>query len=197
MKRHYTMRLLLGILVVAASGCTESSLDGGGGAGDITITQPTAAPVTQFEFPVEVQLSADVFDPTTVAATLNDSALPLQGGPLVFTTLVQPGPPLRDTNVLVVQATRLGGGIETSRVEFQYVPPKAAAFRIEDNADRILGPLGHSRVGDYLLTNGVARFAIQDVGQRDLWSVGAIGTSSMRSCSPIPGATTSSRFSRR
>jgi len=35
--------------------------------------------------------------------------------------------------------------------------------------------LAHGRIGDYLLENGVARFIIQDVAQRDLYSVGAFG----------------------
>ena len=59
---------------------------------------------------------------------------------------------------------------------FKYLPPgKAHARQIEDPEDLIRGPLGHSRIGDYLLENGTARFAIQDVGQRELYSVGTFG----------------------
>jgi hypothetical protein len=161
-------------LAYTIGGCTESSIDDDT-SGGITIVQPTGAPVTAFTFPIEVQLTAGSFAPTSVTATLNDSPLVLSGGPETFTATVNPGPPLRDDNVLVVRATRLSGEMATSQVDFQYAPPKARAFRIENADDVIHGPLGHSRVGDYLMTNSVARFAIQDVGKRDLWSVGAFG----------------------
>ncbi|HSH11363.1 MAG TPA: hypothetical protein VLA10_06215, partial [Ilumatobacter sp.] len=36
-------------------------------------------------------------------------------------------------------------------------------------------PLAHGKVGDYLLENDVAHFIVQDVGQRDMYSVGAFG----------------------
>ena len=38
-----------------------------------------------------------------------------------------------------------------------------------------LKKLAHSKIGDYLLENGEARFVIQDVGQRELYSVGQFG----------------------
>jgi hypothetical protein len=161
-------------LSLLLAGCEADDLRNGGTQG-ITIVHPTSAPVTDFDFPVEVQLTPNAFDPTTLAVTLNGEPLTLSGGPDHFTTTVHPGPPLRDANVLVVEATRVGGGTASSRVDFQYLPPKARAFRIENEADLIRGPLADGRVGDYLLANTVARFVVQDINQRDIYSVGAFG----------------------
>ena len=75
----------------------------------ITIVQPGAAePISDFSFPVEIELTPGVFDPSTVSVTLNDEPLVVTGGPDRFTATVNPGPPLRDANVLIVQAERLG-----------------------------------------------------------------------------------------
>jgi len=51
----------------------------------------------------------------------------------------------------------------------------ARAFLITDPGDLLRGPLAHGRVGDYMLANPLARFVIQDVAQRDLYSVGQFG----------------------
>jgi hypothetical protein len=51
----------------------------------------------------------------------------------------------------------------------------AQAFRITDASDLLDGVLAHGRVGDYMLANSVARFVIQDVGKRDMYSIGAFG----------------------
>jgi hypothetical protein len=53
--------------------------------------------------------------------------------------------------------------------------PYAYAERVTDEDDLIRGPLAHGRVGDWMLGNCTARFLIQDVAQRDLYSVGAFG----------------------
>lgn len=53
--------------------------------------------------------------------------------------------------------------------------PLANAHRITDAGELPGGPLAHGRVGDYMLENSVARFVIQDVGKRDLYSVGQFG----------------------
>ena len=53
--------------------------------------------------------------------------------------------------------------------------PGLAARRISDERDLIRGPLAHSRIGDYLLQNEVARFVIQDVAQRDQYSIAGFG----------------------
>ncbi|MCX8072552.1 MAG: hypothetical protein N3C12_08895 [Candidatus Binatia bacterium] len=57
----------------------------------------------------------------------------------------------------------------------QLPPSRAIARRITNEADLLRGPLAHGRIGDYLLANNVARFVIQNVGQRDLYSVGTFG----------------------
>ena len=46
---------------------------------------------------------------------------------------------------------------------------------ITDPADLITGPLGHSRIGDYLLESCEARFVVQAPAQRDLYSVNQYG----------------------
>src|SRR6185436_1532130 len=108
-------------------------------------------------------------------AALNGMALPLTSGPTQLTAVVEPGPPLRDDNTLEVTATDLDGEPLSLSRTFEYLPPKARVHRITDPADLIRGPLAHGRVGDFLLANDTARFIIQDVQQRDLYSVGAFG----------------------
>lgn len=51
----------------------------------------------------------------------------------------------------------------------------AEARQISDPGDLITGPVGDSRVGDYLLANDVARFIIQDANQRDMHAIGTFG----------------------
>jgi len=51
----------------------------------------------------------------------------------------------------------------------------AVARQISDSADLITGPLAHGRIGDYLLDNGLVRFIVQDIAQRDMYSVGCFG----------------------
>ncbi len=98
------------------------------------------------------------------------------GGPQHFSAAIDPGSPLRDNNVLKIRADRGDQGKIVVTQSFKYLPPgKAQARQIEDAAQLIRGPLGHSRIGDYLLDNGTARFAVQDAGQRELYSVGQYG----------------------
>lgn len=136
---------------------------------------PTAGTViTTSSFSVDVVLGADAI-PGTLTATLNGVALPLTGGPTTFTANLDPGPPLLDNNELVVQAQATNGtGARVTRA-FVYGPPKARARRITSAGELITGPLGHSRIGDWLLENDEARFVVQDVPQRDLHSVGQFG----------------------
>jgi hypothetical protein len=134
------------------------------------------ATVGAFAVPVRIELSdATSIDKSTLRASLNGSRFALSGGPRVFTAVVGPGAPLRDDNVLEV-SVRAGGVLHTQTNAFRYAPPgKAHARRITQPSERIAGPLGHSRVGDWLLQNGVARFAVQDAPQRDLHSIGQFG----------------------
>lgn len=143
-------------------------------AGRIAIVEPAAgARITTYEFPVRVEVSS--FTPTSVTMTINGQIVELEGTGGVFTATIRPGPPLRDENVIAVNATDAGGNEITATRSFEYAPPKARARRITDPADLVTGPLAHGRIGDYFLGNDVARFVIQDVRQRDLWSVGTYG----------------------
>ncbi|MCL4686013.1 hypothetical protein KJ059_14820 [Myxococcota bacterium] len=147
-----------------------------------TCGQPVIVSVTPTEgtiiatpsFPVEVVLGGAA-QPGTLEVTLNGVELVLTGGPTVFSATLAPGPPLLDDNELSVSAGATNGTTWRRVIEFSYGPPKARARRIESEGDRIQGPLGHSRLGDWLLVNDVARFAVQDAPQRDLHSVGQFG----------------------
>ncbi len=167
---HRTAPLLLLVPFLMAMPCAFQQP----GGPFIDAPQP-GAPVTTASFLVQVTVPAgSSFDPLA-DVTLNDVALAMTGGPTTFTTTVQPGFPLTDTNVLVARA-RNATGEETARTRLvDYQPEKARARRITHANDLIHGPLAHSRLGDVLIENDVARFVIQDVGKRDLYSVGAFG----------------------
>lgn len=131
--------------------------------------------MSDFSFTIEVILSSGAFEENTLVVLLNELPLETAGGPEAFTAGVDPGPPLLDDNTITVRVERSDGSLATATSEFRYLPPKARARRISDAADLLSGPLAHGRIGDYHLGNGVARFVVQDVGKRDLWSVGAFG----------------------
>lgn len=177
MRRTGTSLAAAVVCLVAMASC--GSDDGGGmnaGNGGLSIATPDGgSPVATFQFVVAVDVDAVLVDPDSVTATLNDVALALTGAPPQLTATVDPGPPLRDQNTLAVTATDRQGKMVTVMRSFEYLPPKARARRIEDAADLITGPLAHGRVGDYLLANATARFIVQDVGKRDMYSVGAFG----------------------
>jgi hypothetical protein len=133
--------------------------------------------VDTFSFQVEFQV-LDPIAPGSLEVEINGVSIldRVTGGPQNFTALIDPGAPLRDNNVLKIRADRADHGKLVATQSFKYLPPgKARARQIEDADDLIRGPLGHSKIGDYLLENGTARFAIQDVGQRELYSVGQYG----------------------
>jgi hypothetical protein len=130
--------------------------------------------VETFHFTIEVQIpSGSDFDPGE-DVTLNGVAIPVSGGPTLFTASVSPGFPLQDHNQLEVSAR--SGERQLGKVHrFHYRPDKALVRRIEHPKDLIEGPLAHGRVGDWLIENAAARFVVQDVGKRDLYSVGGFG----------------------
>ena len=141
----------------------------------IEIHLPTSW-VDSFEFPVEIELIGE-FEPGSLEVLLNYESIldRLSGGPL-YSGVIEPGSPLRDFNFLVVRARDAEGRNITRAQFFAYLPPgKARARRIWRSRDLVRGPLAHSKIGDYLLANGEARFVIQDVGQRELYSVGQYG----------------------
>jgi hypothetical protein len=133
--------------------------------------------VDSFSFDVRVAVLGD-FSEGSLEVTLNGESIlgQLAGGPL-YTGQIQPGPPLQDHNLLEVRVQlEEDGRWITRQRHFLYLPPgKASAQRIERPHQLIRGPLAHNRLGDWMLQNGEARFAIQDVGQRELYSVGQYG----------------------
>jgi hypothetical protein len=164
-----THRAALTLLLASAcllSGGTCSSP----GSGPVEVLAP-GDEVGQFDFTVEVRVDAGLaFDPAT-GLTLNGVALPLSGSGPIYSAAVSPGEPLRDDNLLRVTA-------DDTVVEhaFRYAPPCKAGLA-QMTADDLLvgGPLVHNRPGDYRLENCAAIFVVQDVAQRDLYSVGAFG----------------------
>jgi hypothetical protein len=114
-------------------------------------------------------------DPESVAATLNGVPLELLGGPAAFAVDLDATQLIYGDNTLVVSGALAGGGAGVSESVVFGFEGRARARRITDPADLLTGPLAHGRVGDYLLENCIARFVIQDVGQRDMYSVGAFG----------------------
>ena len=144
------------------------------GKGIVSVTPTNGTVITTASFPVQVVLG-DGAVASTLEVKLNGVALSLAGGPTTFTANLDPGPPLLDDNLLEVFVQSANGtGWRVSR-SFVYGPPKARARRITSAGELITGPLGQSRIGDWLLENDTARFVVQDVAQRDLHSVGQFG----------------------
>lgn len=133
------------------------------------------AVIDSFTFAIEIDADATRVDIDSVTATLNGFDLPLAVVDGQLQTTVEPGPPLRDDNALVVRGESASGRVVEAVASFRYLPPKARARKITDAADLIHGPLAHGRVGDYLLENGVARFIVQDAPRRELANVGTFG----------------------
>jgi hypothetical protein len=130
--------------------------------------------VRTFDVPIAFRVPQNTtFDPNT-GATLNGVPIVVTGGPWDWTGTVTPGFPLQDVNQLAVSIIASGQPVQTVQ-EFQYRPAKARVRQITDPADLIAGPLAHGRVGDWLVENSVARFIVQDVAKRDMYSVGAFG----------------------
>ena len=114
------------------------------------------------------------FDESTLDVTLNFLPLAVSNGGAgnVYTAVL--GDELQAENLLLVKAVRTSDGqLMTAGRSFDYRPVRA--YEITDPADLITGPLAHGRVGDFMLSNCTARFTIQDVAQRDLYSVGVYG----------------------
>lgn len=130
--------------------------------------------VETFYFTIEVQVpSGASFDPAN-DVTLNGVAIPVAGGPVLYSAAISPGFPLRDHNKLEVGA--LSGKKRLKKLHvFHYRPAKARVRRIDDPGDLIQGPLAHGRLGDWLIENSLVRFIVQDVDQRDMYSVGGFG----------------------
>jgi hypothetical protein len=122
----------------------------------------------------DVRIRISDLDPATVQVKLNDQPIPFTVVAGIATAHIDPGPPLRDENLLLVtarakRAPRLAGSF------FLYLPPKARAHRITRTSELMKGPLAQGRIGDWLIENDVARFIVQDAGKRDLHSIGEFG----------------------
>ena len=177
----------LAALLALASACPENKP---------RVVSP-AHVVRDFSFTIEVLIpTGATFDPSS-DVTLNGVAVPVSGGPSLFSAPVTPGFPLEDHNRIEVRAV-VGTKLRTTQHVFQHFPDKARVHRIDDPDDLIAGPLAHGRVGDWLIENSVARFIVQDVAQRDLYSVGGFGGNLIDPGAGrrSPAPTTSSRSSR-
>ena len=143
----------------------------------ITIVSPTPLEqVSACEVSVQFKLVGTFSSPPSVSLNLQPFPVPLvQSPPGTYSATLGAADGLVASNILTVQATRASDGqLLTQGVSFGYVP-KASARVISSASELVTGPLGHSRLGDYLLESCRARFVVQDVAQRDLYSVGQYG----------------------
>ena len=143
----------------------------------ITINSPAVLEqVGECEVELNFELVGAFTGPPEVTLNFSPLSVALVESPIgTFSTTLGPDDGLSENNILTVQATRLMDGEQlTQGVSFGYAP-RASARVITGPSDLITGPLGHSRIGDYLLESCKARFVVQDVGQRDLYSVGQYG----------------------
>ena len=157
------------------AGCGSDSNGDAPPDGAISVVAPSDGSVVDaFRFTLSVAVEPTI-DPSSVSVSLNGTELnvdPAGGG---FAAEVEPGPPLRDDNEVVVRGRTTSGRDVEARSTFAYLPPKARVRRSEAVADRFAGPLAHGQLGDFLLENDVARFIVQDAPRRDLANVGTFG----------------------
>ncbi len=142
-----------------------------------SLTPAAGDVVTRFVFDVEVELLAPS-DVSTLVVELNgeDITAQLSGGPRVYTATLSPGPPLRDENTLYARVTHRNGKFTIEETaDFEYLPAKARAQVVSDVTDCVTGPLAHCAVGDFLISNGRARYVIQQANQRESHAVGTFG----------------------
>jgi len=154
-----------------------SNCNPGSGTASFQFFAP-GANVTDFDVRVQIQIPANTtFDPASDVELNGVPILVTQDAPnsLVYSASLSPGFPLQDQNLLEASAVRRSGVVVTGTHAFSYAPPKARLRQITNPADLISGPLAHGRIGDWLLENTLVRFIVQDVAQRDLYSVGGFG----------------------
>lgn len=141
----------------------------------ISVLSPTAGALVNDCAVHVLFLAPEVGDPSMLTVLLNGQPLaPLAvvpPSPNAFEVTVPAGPPLLASNTLQID----GPNLATEIVNFDFQAPPPSAREITSASELVGGPLGHSRIGDWLLENCVARFVVQDVGQRDLHSVGQYG----------------------
>lgn len=167
--------VLAAMLLAIAAGCGSEDSTGAPAPG-IAISSPLdGSEVMTFEFQVEAQSLAPDLSLATFTATLNGRDLPLEVLADRVRARVVAGPPLLDDNELRFAATRTDGSPVSATSHFHYLPPKARAVRIDRPEQLLRGPMAQNQIGDYLLSNGVARFVVQDVGKRQFANVGTYG----------------------
>ena len=147
-----------------------------GPRGLIDLVEPSRGEVVaDYSFPIRIELGRNTV-PSTLVVRLNGQTLvDTDPAPDVFVATLDPGPPLKDYNLIQAVVEKKNGRPVSSSSWFIYEPPKARARRITDPADLISGPMAHGRLNDWLLENAVARFVVQDAPKRDLYSVGQFG----------------------
>ena len=146
-----------------------------------TITPTEGTTVTTFSFGIAVAIGTNA-DPATLNVKLNgqDITGQLTGGPLNYAATINPGSPLLDSNMLVVHVEEPAIGLghplgATKTINFQYLPPKARADVVANQAQCVTGPTAHCTPGDVLISNTEARFVIQKAAQRELHFTGTYG----------------------
>src|SRR4030095_12583297 len=168
-------RLLAFFSVAALAPMLVASNCNIGGVAGSTPIFVAGSTVTAFACTIQVQVPVgSTFNPAT-DVTLNGAPIlvtPDAGTSQSFSATLSPGFPLQDSNHLEARAT-LPSGPSIATRDFTYAPPKARIHRITNTAELIHGPLAHGRIGDWMIENSVARFIVQDVAQRDIYSVGA------------------------
>ncbi|MAE97023.1 MAG: hypothetical protein CL910_20425, partial [Deltaproteobacteria bacterium] len=167
-------RYLTWLLVSLVPGLLAFTCLLNGGYASIDSPAPSSTVTTST---VDIQVTvplASTFDPNT-DVTVNGTVVPVTGGLIVWTATLNPGFPLQDINGIRAEVILPSGAPGITQQAFTWLPSKARARKITDPADLIGGPLAHGRIGDYIIENDQARFIIQDVNQRDLYSVGAFG----------------------
>ena len=168
-RRFLSLAGLLAALSVSSVACNP--------AATIIILDPEPLEsLSTCEVAVNFQLIGLFDDAPTVTLNFVDvSALVTEGPPGSFHLTLGANELALGSNLVLMSAHRTSDGENlTNGITFSYAP-QAQAYEITDPADLITGPLAHNRVGDYMLESCTARFAIQDVSQRDLYSVGQYG----------------------
>ncbi|MBW2243455.1 MAG: hypothetical protein JRH01_15845 [Deltaproteobacteria bacterium] len=166
---HLLVSLLTVSLWMMAFSCNPAT--------KIVIDSPTPLQqVTDCSVQVNFHFVGAFSTPPTVTLNFSPLAVPVvEGPPGSFTATIGPEDGLQDSNILLVSANRASDGQTlTQGASFDHNPP-ASAYPITNPADLLSGPLAHGRVGDFMLESCVARFVVQDGGQRDLYSVGQYG----------------------
>ncbi len=166
----HLLRVMLPVVALALLSCVTPTIE---------ILSPENRRATSFEFEIRFRINGATV-PGSLSVELNGTDITdrFGAGPgPEFTAAMVPGAPLRRRNTLRIEALPVGGGPALVREsEFKYAPSGAASVkRITHESQLIRGPLAHSQLGDWLISNGEARFIVQDVAQRELYSVGQYG----------------------